>query len=738
MGDAARAAKRTDPIFKSYVALATGLVGDLTGICLLDGSLKPRGCHGALNVDAIAKWIRSLRWIESREAVPTASARSARQWWTSIPLAQSDGALLGVFCVSQDIAKPPTQPSRFAKDLALRLKPLLDCIHRDLVTATPARAQVQSLTERSAELEWLFNVTNNLKGAVDDQKVLQELVAKATERLKSALGVLYVPDKRLTVTSENDTAASTALLEGWTQTREHLITWVQRQHRPLVVNSVGREGQGLRRCKVLCVPVVREAGRVIGCLAFYNLPRATNYSGRQVFLARHIGRQVASIVEAQFDLMTGLYTRGGLDQMYSGLPDIADFIESSVIYLDIDHMHIANEVHGFELGNELIIRVADLLSTPLLPDDALAARISGDRFAIILPRSTSAEAMTTAQALQTAASRIVIGPAKDVFDVSISCGVSALLTMPEGLARAVAAAELACKTAKSHGRNRVELYAFEDGSMMRRHGDALAVGQLRSALKADRLLLFAQRITPLQDPSLPGGYEVLLRLRDADGALVSPGPLVEAAQRYQLLPSIDRWVMQRALEMLAPYRGMFGTRKLGVSINVSGQSIGDETFIRQFTQLLKAANLPRNCVSVELTEQAAITNLASAKKMVTRLAASGCRFALDDFGTGTNSLTYLKAMQVDRVKIDGSFVRDILSDRNSLATVKAIVELAKGLGIETVAEYVENHEIAQEVRRLGVDYAQGYAFGKPEPLTDILESLAHDESKRLHKLFLEF
>ena len=174
-----------------------------------------------------------------------------------------------------------------------------------------------------------------------------------------------------------------------------------------------------------------------------------------------------------------------------------------------------------------------------------------------------------------------------------------------------------------------------------------------------------------------------------------------------------------------------------MSINVSGQSICDETFIQQFTQALNDANLPRHSVSIELTEQAAITNLASAKTMVTRLGSLGCRFALDDFGTGANSLTYLKALQVYRVKIDGSFVRDIQSDRNSKATVKGIVELAEGLGIETVAEYVENAQIAQEVRRLGVDYAQGYVFGKPAPLTEVLESLTKDESKRLHKLFLE-
>jgi diguanylate cyclase (GGDEF)-like protein len=736
MSNAIRSGRRTDPIFTSYVALANGLVGDLTGICLLDGSLNIRGQHGDLGGEQVEKWIRSLGWAGSLEVVPAAIARGT-EWWTGIPLEQSDGSLLGVFCVSQQPAKAPTQPSRFAASLALRLRPLLDCIHRDFAAEIPARTRVQTLTERSAELEWLFTVTSNLKGAVDDRKVLQELLVQSTSRLKSALGVLHVPDKRLTVKCENDKDAAGSLLEAWSQTREHLITWAQRQNRPLVVNSVGSAGKTISRCKVLCVPVVRETGRVIGVLAFYNLPGAANYSSRPVFLARHIGRQAASIVEAQFDLMTGLYTRSGLDQMYEDLADAADFAESSVIYLDIDHMHVANELHGFELGNELIVRVADLMSTPLLPEGALASRISGDRFAIILPHSGTAAAVDIAKALQGAAARLIIGPSKDAFAVSISCGVSALIPMPEGLARAIAAADLACKTAKNHGRNRVELYAFEDSSMMRHHGDARAVGQLRSALKSDRLLLYAQRIAPLQDGSLPGGYELLLRLRDTDGTLVSPGPLIDAAQRYQLLPSIDRWVVERALQMLAPYRGMFGTRGLTMSINVSGQSIGDESFISQFTQLLRDANLPRHCISVELTEQAAITNMVSAKRMVTSLGTMGCKFALDDFGTGANSLTYLKALEVNRVKIDGSFVRDLLTDRNSRATVKAIVELAKGLGIETVAEYVETEEIAREARLLGVDFAQGYAFGRPEPLAQVLEGLAHEESRRLHKLFLE-
>ena len=737
MSNASQAESPTDPLFASYAALATGLVGDLTGIGLFDALLKPRGAQGDLSGESTEDWVNTLGWRESSEAAPVANAHGPCQWWIAIPLKQSNASLLGAFCVSRRIDKPPTHPARYAADLALRLKPLTDCIYRDLLAAMPARAREQTLTERSAELEWLFNVTSNLEGAVDDRQVLQELLREATARLGSALGVLHVPDKRLTVKCEHDKAMSIALLQAWSETREHLLTWAQRQKRPAVLNSVGRQGKGLTRCKVLCVPVVRETGRVLGYMAFYNVAQAANYSNRQVFLARHIGRQAASIVDAQFDLMTGLYTRAGLDQMYSGLPDATDISESSVLYLDIDHMHVVNELHGFELGNELIVRVADLFSTPPLPQEALASRISGDRFAIVLPQTGTADAMNIGGKLLGAASRLAIGPSEDTFDVSVSGGVAALLPMPEGLARAIAAAELACKTAKSRGRNRMELYAFEDSSMMRRHADTLAVGQLRSALKADRLLLYAQRIIPLQDSSLPGGYELLLRLKEVDGTLVSPGPLVAAAQRYQLLPSIDRWVVQRTLRMLAPYRAMFTTRGLSMSVNISGQSISDETFIQQFTQLLKDANLPRNCISVELTEQAAISNLVNAQQMVIRLGALGCQFALDDFGTGVNSLSYLKALRVNRVKIDGSFVRDILTDRNSKATVKATVELARGLGIETVAEYVENDAIAREVRRLGVDYAQGYAYGRPEPLAEVLESLAHDESQRLHKLFLE-
>jgi EAL domain-containing protein (putative c-di-GMP-specific phosphodiesterase class I) len=298
-----------------------------------------------------------------------------------------------------------------------------------------------------------------------------------------------------------------------------------------------------------------------------------------------------------------------------------------------------------------------------------------------------------------------IGPAENAIDVSVSCGIAALVDMPQGLARSVAAAEIACKTAKNHGRNRVQLYA--------------------------------QVIVPLQDRTLAGGYEILVRVRDRDGEMLASGTLMAAAGRYQLLPSVDRWVATRALRTLAPHRGRIVSRGISLSINVSGQSIADESFILMLTEVLRAAALPAGSIIIEISEQAAVTNLVRAREMIQRLRTLGCRIAIDDFGTGTNSLTNLKALQISRVKIDGSFVRDIVTDRRSQATIRGIVELCKGMSLETVAEHDENEAIADAVRRIGVDYAQGFAFGKPELIDTVLADPSNEESQRLRRVVLE-
>jgi diguanylate cyclase (GGDEF)-like protein len=719
-----------DDAFASYAELAGNLLPEASAVCLLDARLNLRGSSGEFDVGAIAASLRQLGWCGTLQRHPVEQRQRAGMPVTAIPIEHADGSLLGVFCLKR--------PGAHTTDSARRLKPLLECVRRELAASQPESQRINDLTERSAELEWLFKLTSSLKGATDDRRILSELLSAAAARLESVFAVLIVPDKRIRV--EYDVSGTSLLHDTCAHNQQHLITWAERQNRPLIVNGStagGSAGNAPKRCKILSVPVVRHTGQVIGVLAFLNPPEAPDFESRHVFLARHLGRQTAAIVDTQFDLMTGLHTRDGLEQMYGRIETDGAGLICSVSYVDVDHMHVVNELHGFELGNELIVRIADLMAPPLLPAGALAARIAGDRFAVILPDTDTQAASRIAAQLQVAAGHVSIGPAQETLEVSVSCGVSALISMPQGFARALAAAELACKSAKKHGRNRVELYACEDDSMMRRHGDVIAVGQLRAAFKSDRLLLYAQPIVPLQNMSLPASFEILLRLRGPDDEIIAPGSLINAAQRYQLLPTVDRWVAERALHTLTAYRSMLKSRGISISINVSGQSIADEAFIRRFIEQLKAANLPHGCVMVEITEQAAVTNFAQANDMIHRLKGMGCRFALDDFGTGSNSLTNLKSLDIARVKIDGSFVRDILTNKRSQVTVRAIVELAKGFSLDTVAEFVETKAIADAVRKLGVDYAQGYAFGRPEPLRDALERLSHDESQRLHKLFLE-
>jgi diguanylate cyclase (GGDEF)-like protein len=586
-------------MFASFAELANSLLPDVSGACLFDSKLRLLGYTDGLNPDVVAPMLRAMGWTAQIPRHATALNHPALAIITAMPVEQSDGTLLGVFCVAQRSSAPA--------ECAVRLKPLLDCVRRELASAQPEDQRIHDLTERSAELEWLFKLTSSLKGACDDRRILEELLSAAAQRLESAYGILIVPDKRIRV--EYGTADSQMMRDTCERTQKHLITWALRQNRPLVVNGSGPGSAAagsdadVPRCKILSVPVVRDTGEVIGALAFFNPPEAGDFGQRHVFLARHLGRQAASIVETQFDLMTGLHTRDGLEQLHGRLEAAGQDGIASVIYVDVDHMHVVNELHGFELGNELIVRIADLMATPLLPKGALAARISGDRFAIVVPDTNTQAAATLAAQLQTAAGRVAIGPAQEAVDVSISCGVAALVSMPQGLARALAAAELACKSAKKHGRNRVELYKCEDDSMMRRHDDVVAVGQLRSAFKTDRLLLYAQRIVPLQDTSLPGSFEILLRMRAPDGRIIAPGALIAAATRYQLLPTVDRWVAERALQTLVPYRSLLKTRGIGVSINISGQSIGDEAFIRRFTEQLRTADLPRGCITVEITER---------------------------------------------------------------------------------------------------------------------------------------
>jgi diguanylate cyclase (GGDEF)-like protein len=720
-------------LFGSYADLADGLLDGLTGSCLFDAKLNCIGSAAGIDSAGVETWLRGLGWVNKTLRSTTARVFVPHTQVVAVPVQSTDGKLLGAFCVQLGLREGASES---AEKVAVRLKPLIASLHRELNTRTARSPKEQTLTERTEELEWLFEVVQRVNGAPDECSVIADLLAAATDRLDSAMGVIEIGEKRISLEHVRHPQHATAMRNVLSAVRPHLLSWAQRKREPLVANQAGSKSSNFPACKLLSVPLTLQNGRAIGMLTFFRPQSGASFSDRQVFLARHLGRQTASLVEAQFDLMTGLYTRGGMERAYASV-DAATEARRSVVYIDVDHLHAVNELHGFEIGNELISRIADLLTSSLVPEGTLASRVSGDRFALVLLDADARRAAEVCNSLRPAVSRIAIGPTDAPIEISISCGTADLVDIPQGLARALAAAEIACRLAKDRGRNRVEVYATEDNSLVRRRDEVAVVAQLRSALKEDRLVLYAQRIAPLRNPDAPGGYEILMRVRNRDGSLAQPGPLIEAAQRYQLLPSVDRWVVQNSLRVLSAYRGMLKSRELSISINLTGQSLGDEACVDLIVDALRSANLPQGCITIELTEQAAVKNLARANDMVKRLGFAGCKFALDDFGTGTNSLAYLKNLQLSHIKIDGSFVRDILTNTRSQATVKGMVELAREFKIGTVAEYVENQGIADYLRRIGVDQAQGYAFGKPEPLDDLLRTLSADESRRMRKMFLE-
>ena len=709
--------------FYAYVGWARSLLGQLQGICVLDGVLGVLESWGELQAGPCAARMRDLGWLTGGPLEPVREVRAGVQQ-VLLPLASADGELLGALALSCACAHPEQAP-----DPVAALQPLTGCLRRQLEEDQARKTALQLLTERTADLQWLLELPGPAQQAPGGRSCLHALLTAATTRMRSALGVLYLPDNHLSLLQSGAAIPDEECAELWQRSRVQMSAWVRQKRRPLVLN--GRGGAVAPRCKILLAPIAADSGPVLGVLAFFRPSDATDFRQRHLLLAGHLGRLAAGIVDSQFDSVTGLYTREGLEQVYSRVLGAANDGCHSVLYLDVDQMHVVNELYGFEIGNELLVRVADLLAPPQLPDSALAARVAADRFAVLLPDTDTPVAAVLAQQLQERICRLAIGPVDNPIDVSVSGGVAALLMLPQGLARALAAAELACKTAKKRGRNRLKVDTCDDGTMLRRHVDAVTVGQLRAALKSDQLLLYAQRIEPLRNPNLPGGYEVLVRLNDPTEGVVLPGSLVAVAERYQMLPAIDRWVVRKTLQTLAAHRAVLETSGIGISINLSGQSIGDETFARQLGEELRAAQLPPGIITFEITEQAAVSSLARAEEMIRRLAQWNCRFALDDFGTGANSLTYLNALPIGRVKIDGSFVRDILTNPRSQATVRGIVELARGFSIDTVAEFVENRAIAERVGELGVDYAQGYAFGRPEPLEEVLEKLKQEDSQRL-------
>jgi diguanylate cyclase (GGDEF)-like protein len=395
-----------------------------------------------------------------------------------------------------------------------------------------------------------------------------------------------------------------------------------------------------------------------------------------------------------------------------------------VCVIDLDRFKIVNDTCGHAAGDALLRQVTALIEAQVRTSDSVA-RLGGDEFGILLSRCPAPRAMRRMEAVRAAVAAYRFGWEQHTFMIGASIGVAAATRLTGSLDELLRSADAACYAAKDKGRDRVHLYQPDDVDLARQQGNSHWAGRILAALEEGRLELHYQAIAPISAPRAGAYGELLLRLRQTDGTLAFPGAFLPAAERYSLLPAIDRWVVSTALSRLGEaFRAGRVSAADTYTINLSGASIGDETFLAFARARVADSGLPPGVVCFEITETVAISNFDVAVQFVQELRTVGCRFALDDFGSGLSSFAYLKQLPVDFLKIDGNFVRGVLLDTIDKAMVESVNRIAHEMGLRTVAEFVETDAILDCLREIGVDYAQGYAIGRPGPLADHLRTPA--------------
>jgi diguanylate cyclase (GGDEF)-like protein len=606
------------------------------------------------------------------------------------------------------------------------LRPALECLRRDLM----ARAAIEELNRTvlalDKDLELLLadgaveQPAAGRNGAGDD---LQGILQQTIDHLRCATAALLVPDKSITMvrSSGSERAADMQLVA---RSHRQLLSMAQMRREPVIINKLAANSSlGALPYRILSCPLRSMSGRTIGVLALFREAAGDEFLDRDARLGDILARKAVGIIESSFDALSGLYMRPAFEQRIRCV--VAEKNGSrhwSALYIDVDQLHVINDNFGMHVGDSVLGQLGELVRERL-PRGAFGARISGDRFALLLPTHLE-EAENFAESLRQGVEKLGTMQGDSRLYVSVSVGVSLLDTASGELMHSLAAAETACKAAKDRGRNRVEVYQPNDVSLVRRFADINIAGRLRQAIDAGRFRLDAQLILPFAGAeSARPHYELLIRMIDDDGHTIGPDRFMSAAQRYQLMPAIDRWVLDTTLETLKPHAQLLAGKTMAFAINLSGQSLSDEMFPDLLLERVASSGLDPELFCFEITENATIQNISRAEHLIRRLRRLGCSVALDDFGTGLSSLAYLRQLPVTMLKIDGSFVRDVLKDPRAESMVRAIAQLARSMSIATVAEYVETEEIRARIATLGVDYGQGFAIGRPALLADLLVEL---------------
>lgn len=443
--------------------------------------------------------------------------------------------------------------------------------------------------------------------------------------------------------------------------------------------------------------------------------------GTHVDISKRKRAEAKLTYQSSHDALTGLVNRREFERRAERLLTAAANENSAhaLCYIDLDQFKVVNDTCGHAAGDELLRQLGVSLKKMVRKGDTLA-RLGGDEFGVLINNIDIDDARELAGSLRAAIEDFQYIYQTHSFRISASMGLVPIVDAQTTLTELLKNADAACYMAKDYGRNRIHVYSSSDEELTQRHGEMQWVNRIQHALREKRFCLYAQNIESLKG-SEKAHYELLIRMKDTDGAIIPPGAFLPAAERYNLSVQLDKWVIEETFRLLFLHPSFLESVNF-ISINLSGHSLTDTGVLAFITAKFNQYNFDASKFCFEITETAAIANIVQAEKFIKELKALGCKFALDDFGSGLSSFAYLKSLPVDYLKIDGMFVKDMIDDKIDYAMVKAINDIGKIMQMQTIAEFVENNDIKNALSEIGVDYAQGYGVHKPQPFEDIINT----------------
>ena len=615
----------------------------------------------------------------------------------------------------------PFDQPRF-EDVHSKIEPILSCIERQIAI----NAELSSVRRMTAEgrkgLQLLVRI-DELDECAGPDEILRSIMEFSATHYNAELSAIVLPNLGIQETHPASFLEEESTSKAIMATLGALLSGAK-MHRQVLLSDANIKtkivaGLDSSHPKILCSPIINAKDDVIGIFVLMGPDRFTK---DQVRLARAICAKINVLTRTADQLSGQHYSRHGLLKHVASILQRHPEGTHALLYFDIDKLHVINDKFGHMAGDSVIQVVGRVIDELAGSDDAVS-HLNGDRFGFFLRDSDEQKAIDKGNLILDTLSRECVEFDEHSVQISASIGVALMPDVVSDASAALNTAEVAARSAKERGGGRLVVFKDIDASVAQRRSDLDQVNYLQSALIRNRFVLFAQPIQSLKEPESSLRYEILVRMLDEDGQILAPAKFMSAAHRYRMMSAIDRWVIKNTLNMLGSSENSLEINLANFSINLSAQSLGDDDFLEYLETQITESGVSPDSLCFEITETTVVKNLERAQRFIRRLRKLGCRLALDDFGTGYCSFAYLKDLPVQYIKLDGVFVRDILENPLSEAIVASMTSIAKVMHALTIAEHVENDLIMQRIRQYGIDYAQGFAIGKPRPLTDVLREV---------------